>query len=118
MSNIKGHDQSRRHAKCVEAQKAREALTSTPICLGLRNLNAMTEEKLVKLFNTAYYIAKNERPFSDFNQLCMLQVKNGVTLGETYLNDKRCREFFEAIAEIMELEARDEMNNSQPCFFS
>ena len=42
----------------------------------------------MKLFNTAYYIAKNERPFSDFNQLCTLQVKNGVTLGETYLNDK------------------------------
>ena len=71
-SNIKGHDQSRRHAKCVEARKAREAPTSTPIHLGLRNLNAMTEEKLVKLFNTAYYITKNERPFSDFNQLCML----------------------------------------------
>ncbi|KAK2564106.1 Zinc finger protein 862 [Acropora cervicornis] len=48
----------------------------------------------------------------------MLQVKNGITLGETYLNDKRCREFIEAIAEIMELEARDAMNNSQPRFFS
>ena len=52
VSNIKGHDQSSRHAKCVETQKAREALKSTPIRLGLRNLNAMTEEKLVKLFNT------------------------------------------------------------------
>lgn len=118
VNNIKGHDQSHRHAKCVEAQKAREAPMSTPIRLGLRNLNAMTEEKLVKLFNTAYYIAKNEPPFSDFNQLCMLQVKNGVTLGETYLNDKRCREFIQAIADIMELEVRDEMNNSQPRFFS
>ena len=90
MSNNKGHNESRRHAMCVEAQKAREAPTSTPIRLGLRNLNALTEEKLVKLFNTTYYIAKNEQPFSDFNQLCMLQVKNGITSGETYLNDKRC----------------------------
>lgn len=103
---------------CVEAQKAREAPTSTPIRFGLRNLNDLTEEKLVKLFNTAYYIAKNERPFSDFNQLCMLQVKNGITLGETYLNDKRCREFIEAIAEIMELEGRDAINHFQPPFFS
>ena len=39
VSNIKGHDQSRRHAKCVEAQKAKEVPTSTPIRLGLRNLN-------------------------------------------------------------------------------
>ena len=64
---------------------------STPIRLGLEHLNVMTEEKLVKPSHTAYYIAKNERPFSDFNQLCMLQVNNGVTLGETYLNDKRCQ---------------------------
>ena len=63
VSNIKGHNESRHHAMCVEAQKAREAPTSTPIRLGLRNLNALTEEKLVKLFNTAYYIAKNERTF-------------------------------------------------------
>ena len=85
VSNIKGHNESRRHAMCVEAQKTREAPTSTPIRLGLRSLNVLTEEKRMKLFNTAYYIAKNERPFSDFNQLCMLQVKNGITLGETYL---------------------------------
>ena len=60
VSNIKGHDHSHHHAKCVEAQKAREAPTSTPIRLRLRNHKLMTEEKLVKLFNTAYYIAKNE----------------------------------------------------------
>ena len=48
----------------------------------------------------------------------MLQVKNGITLAETYLNDKHCREFIEAIAEIVELEERDAMNNSQPRFSS
>ena len=80
VSNIKNHNQSRRHAMCVEAQTAREAPTPTAIRLGLRNLNAITEEKLVKLFNTTYYIAKNERPFSDFNQLCMLQVKNSLIM--------------------------------------
>ena len=36
VSNIKGHDHSHHHAKCVEAQKAREAPTSTPIRLRLR----------------------------------------------------------------------------------
>lgn len=71
----------------------------------------------MKLFNTAYYIAKNERPFSDFNQLCTLQVKNGVTLAETYLNDKCCREFIETISEVMEHVTRDMMNNAHPRFF-
>ena len=71
----------------------------------------------MKLFNTAYYIAKNERPFSDFNQSCTLQVKNGVTLGETYLNDKRL-EFIERISKVMEHETRDMINNARPPFFS
>ena len=57
--------------------------------------------------NTAYYLAKNGRPFSDFNQLCILQVKNGVSLGETHLNDKRCREFIEAIAEGMKRDQKE-----------
>ena len=85
VSNIKRHEQSRRHARCMEAKKAREAPEATPIHIGLTNLDDQAKGKLVKLFNTAYYIAKNERPVSDFNQLCTLQVKNGVTLGETYL---------------------------------
>lgn len=78
MSNVKGHDQSRKHVRCVEAKKAREVPEATPIHIGIRNLNEQTLEKLEKLFNTAYYLAKNGRPFSDFNQLCILQVKNGV----------------------------------------
>ena len=49
--------------------------------------------------------------------MCTLQVKNGVTLGETYLNDKR-REFIERISEVMEHETRDMMNNARPRFFS
>lgn len=71
----------------------------------------------MKLFNTAYYIAKNERPFSDFNQLCTLQVKNGVTLAETYLNDKCCREFIETISEVMEHVTRYDEQCSSTLFF-
>lgn len=55
----------------MEAKKAREAPEATPIHIGLRNLDDQANEKLVKLFNTAYYIAKNERPFSGFNQLSL-----------------------------------------------
>ncbi|KAK2555882.1 hypothetical protein P5673_022544 [Acropora cervicornis] len=41
-----------------------------------------------KLFNKfSYFIAKHERPSSDFEDLCKLHVKNGLSLGETYSND-------------------------------
>ena len=110
--NIKGHDQSRWHVRCVEAKKAREVPDATPIHNRTRSLNKKN------LDNTTYYIAKSGRPFSDFNQLCILQVKNGVTLGETYLNDKRCREFTEAIAEVMKRDQKETMNNAQSRFFT
>lgn len=118
VGNVKGHDQSRRHVRCEEAKKAREVPEATPIHKGIRNLNQQTLDKLEKLFNTAYYLAKSGRPFSDFNQLCILQVKNGVSLGETYLNDKRCREFIEAIAEVMKRDQKEAMNSAQPRFFT
>lgn len=62
-------------------------------------------------------IAKTGKPFSDFNQLCVLH-KNSVKLGETYLNDKRCREFIEASAEVMKRDQRDALNKAKPRFFA
>ena len=81
LGNIKGHDQSRRHVRSVEAKKTREVPEAA------LNLNEQTLDKLEKLFNTAYFIARNGRPFSDFNQLCILQVKNGATLEETHFSE-------------------------------
>ena len=56
-----------------------------------------TEEKMKKLINISYFIAKHEPPFSDFEDFCKLHVKNGLSLGETYIKDKGCRVFVEAI---------------------
>ena len=36
------------------------------------------EEKMKKLFNISYNIAKCERPFSDFADLCKRHAKNGL----------------------------------------
>ena len=51
----------------------------------------MSEEKLDRMFmllNAAYYVAKEERPFSDFGPLVLLQRKNGLQIGEQYANGK------------------------------
>jgi len=37
----------------------------------------------------------------DFADLCKLRVKNGLSLGDTYIDDKGCRIFFEAINSVM-----------------
>ena len=41
---------------------------------------------------TAYFIAKEELPFSKFQSLIDLQKKNGLERSSTYANDKSCAE--------------------------
>ena len=65
---------------------------------------------MMKLFNISYFIAKHERPFSDFQDLCKLHVKNGLSLGETYINDKGCRVFVEAIDSVMKEDESQQVN--------
>lgn len=61
-------------------------------------MNEKELEKMKFLFHTAYYIAKRNRPFSDFPDLCNLQKKNGVDLGSTYLNNMQCAFFIKSIS--------------------
>ena len=63
-----------------------------------------TDDKkaMVIKFNTAYYLAKNERPLSDYLELLELQEKNGVRdIGKVYLTDKKCPEFTKYIAHVV-----------------
>lgn len=53
--------------------------------------------KMDTLFRTSYYIAKNERPFTDFTELINLQCMNGLNFGETYHNDKAVAMFISHI---------------------
>ena len=43
--------------------------------------------------NTAYFVAKEELPFSKFEGLLSLQRKNGVSINLTYANEKSCAKF-------------------------
>ena len=74
-------------------------------------MNEQLQEKMLKLFNTAYYLAVNERPMGDFASLCMLQIKNSVDLGEFYLNDKRYKDFLESISAVQHLAVKETLNS-------
>ena len=76
----------------------------------LQQMSSDTEEKLKKLLNISYFIEKHERPFSDFEDLCKLHAKNGLSLGETYINDKGCRAFGEAIDGVMKKDESQQVN--------
>ena len=60
-----------------------------------------TDDKkaLFMKFDTAYLLAKKERPFSDYSDLLELQKKNGVqNIGKAYLTDQKCAKFTEYIS--------------------
>ena len=49
------------------------------------NLNAQSEltafQSTARVFRTAYYVAKNSKPFTDFEKLINLQLANSIDMG-------------------------------------
>jgi hypothetical protein len=56
---------------------------------------------LESLFNTAYGVVKAGKPFSDYELICEIQVKNGLDLGENYRNINGCKTFAASIAQTL-----------------
>ena len=84
--------------------------------VALRNMEDASREKMLKLFNIAYFVAKEELPFTKFAKLCFLHERNNLELGRTYFNDHACRLFIEHIANVMRSELCTKLKASR--FFS
>ncbi|KAI4802491.1 hypothetical protein KUCAC02_020325 [Chaenocephalus aceratus] len=74
------------------------------------------KDKLIKLFNIAYYVAKEEEPFTKFPKLVNLHFKNGLNLGITYKNDHACQTFIDNIAKTMNKSLEEKIKAAR--FFS
>jgi hypothetical protein len=51
------------------------------------------------MLNTPYGVVKAGKPFSDYELICEIQVKNGLDLGENYRNINGCKNFAASIAD-------------------
>ena len=68
---------------------------------GYKKLYAEDKNECQILFNSAHYLAKQERPFSDFPDLLKLQEKNKTTrIKECYRNDRTVANFTDSIAKV------------------
>ena len=74
-----------------------------------RNLTNRQIE-LGRLFNTAYFVAKEGLSFKKFPRLCKLQTKNSVQLGDNYLTDVACRRFLSTIGKGLKDDLRESFN--------
>ena len=79
----------------------------------MRQLNKEVAFKLEKLFDIAYFVAKMEMPFTTYPHLCLLEKKHAVELGQTYRNDKACKDFIVAISEQFKNELGEQLQRAQ-----
>ena len=71
-----------------------EVPSDAPIVQGLKRMRESEHRGIQKLFDVAYYIAKQGRPLTDFESLIALEKMHGVDfLGTSYGNWKACRIF-------------------------
>lgn len=83
---------------------------------GFQRANKEVYDKMVMLFRSAYFLVKKERQYSDFPDIIELQSLNGLSLGETYRNDKAAKEFAKTISEMFLDELKTLLKDSD--FFS
>ena len=60
----------------------------------------------------AYFVAKEERPFSNYGQLVLLLRTNGLHIDEQHVTGKACRNFMRGIAKTFKSNLRAFMDKS------
>ena len=74
---------------------------TTLIGQGLAKMAEDDKETMRVCFNTVFYLAKQEHPFSDYPALLFLQQKNGVKKFDCYKNDRAAGNFCDAIGKML-----------------
>ena len=82
---------------------------ATPLGKAFFKLNQQERERerVKKLIEIAFVVAKEELPFTKFVPIAQLEKRHGVELGQTYMNDHACAEFIDSIAEVYEEELNE-----------
>ena len=88
------HDDSTKHKLCMKKKSFKENTSAIkPIKQVLQKMEMQFEHCMVNAFHVAYYIAKNEKPYSDFPGLIALNVRTGSQMPLWYKSDIACNRF-------------------------
>lgn len=96
------HIKSVSHIRAMGAKRAHHELEANELPRfekSLEKADKQTLSNMDKLYRSAYYLVKKERPFSDFEPILELQELNGLKIGDRYRNDKGAKDFVCHIAE-------------------
>ncbi|XP_053544659.1 zinc finger protein 862 isoform X2 [Bombina bombina] len=109
LATFKKHGKSHYHLNCA---REKNILLPPQLALYVKTMDEDMTSQFKTLFNVAYYIAKNNKPFTDFDGLLELSGKLGATLKEGYANDKRCKDFISSIAKVIRNEVTCELKRA------
>lgn len=100
---IHEHGNSKAHNEATKILET--AKMDTLINMNARRQEAIFEyECTAKVFRTAYYVAKNDKPFTDFESLVDLQEANSVDLGRVLHSKTICADIIEHVSYQMKRE--------------
>lgn len=112
IESFKKHEKSNQHARCCSALEGKLNFKSTPMARCILKADEKMINHLKVVFNCSYYLAKNNRPFSDLNELLVLTKKLDVDVLPEYNNRKACKEFVHHISAIVESDLIADIKNS------
>ena len=106
---ISKHARSKAHltaTKVLKEQQNRQIQSSTALSV------AQHQSATEKCLRTSYYVAKENRPYLDYENLVTLQQKNGVNLGITLHSRWSCTEMIDTIATTMRQDIVNEITKN------
>ena len=83
---LKFHAKSVKHMLCVDRKKALDMPDQTPLSKSFKKAEELNFPMYEALFNTAYYIAEENKSFLKYGELLNLLEKNNVSVSENYRN--------------------------------
>ena len=77
--SVEKHGKNRENEIALSVKQAKETSAETPMAVSIQGMEKDVLERILKVFNTNYYIAKKELPFTLFPSVIELQCKKGLS---------------------------------------
>ena len=101
----------RAQAAVLAKQKPIRAIAQS-LAKGRKDQEEKDRRDVAVKMTTAFYLAKEELPFSKFQGLIELQKKNGLEVTSTYANNKTCGEMVSVLGKLFKEETVREINQN------
>lgn len=99
-------------AVLAKQKPVRETAIAQSLAKGKKEQEERDQREVAVKITTAYFLAKEEIPFSKFQGLIDLQKKNGLDLTSTYANNKTCIEMVFILGKMFKERTAREINKS------